>query len=484
MTELIDPPPFVFRDRTVAGEALAEALRAIEIEQDVVVLGLARGGVAVARPVADALGTHLDVFVAGKLGVPGIEEVSLGAIAEGTDGVVTDSIAWYIGVPSGVVAQLSARGREEVARRVRLYRHARPLPDVQGRTVILVDDGISTGATLRAAARAIRARHPRRIIAAVPVASSAGASAVRAEVDALVVLATTESQQTVSALYEGFSAVTDAEVLALLGRAAIAPPSPILSDVSDRIAPAIPFGPGERAWPERQQTIPVDGGSLVADFGTRRPDRRRGYLDVTDTTPGLAIIVHGGGSSRNSYRNRYLAGRLRMNGYSTLRLDLLTPDEQERDADDQSLRFDAWRLARRLVATCEWARRRGLPGSENTILIGASTGAAAALCAAAFLRERIGAVIARGARVDLASDALGEVLAPVMMIVGDTDREVLQRNRDAIRRLPRGAQLVRIPGAGHTFEEPGALGAAAERTVAWLAELRQSRTRGARRAMR
>jgi len=444
--------PVAFEDRADAGRALARALGAwlgAHPGADPLVLGMARGGVPVARVVADALGAPLDVAVARKLGVPGVEEVALGAIAEGDGRVVGDDVGWYIGVPPHVVACVAARERAELARRARLYRAGRAAPDVRGRTVALVDDGLATGATLRAAARALRAARPARLVVAVPVADATSARELRAEVDDLVAVVCAEPFGTVSAWYEAFPAVSDAEVLAALGLPNVSN-VPNVPNVPDGGAPP-PAGPAPRTV-----TIPVDGGVVEAD------------VEAPEGARGLAILAHGGGSSRRGYRNRYLAGRLRLAGFATLRLDLLTAAEQDADATTASERFDVARIGRRLVAACDWATRDGLPGADRVALVGASTGAAAALLAAAERPTQVSAVVARGGRVDLAGEAASRVRAPTLLVVGGADADTLRWNRETLRRLPRGTRLTVVPDAGHTFEEPGALGAVAEHAVRWL----------------
>jgi putative phosphoribosyl transferase len=470
-----------FADRTDAGTALALSLSMFATEQDVIVLGLARGGVPIARRVADTLGTPFGVLVARKIGVPGIEEVALGAIAEGIDTIVTDSVAWYIGVPNQIVERLANNERPELERRARLYRDNGPLPDLRGRMVILVDDGLATGSTLRAAARVIRAQRPRRLVAAVPVASALGLKELRAEVDELITVVVPENFQTVSAMYEDFATVTDEDVLALLGRPVDKPSSTIPRDTSDRITLAARYADGERIVRERRVEIPIRDGVIVGDLGVPRRVRDPKRATYFDDVRGLAILVHGGGSSRDSYRNRYIAGRLRLNGYATLRLDLLTRDEQQRDVVDASLRFDVDRMSSRLAAACEWVLSKGIAGAFRTILVGSSTGAAVALATAAERPWRIVAVVARGGRVDLATELLPRITMPVMLIVGEEDEETLQNNRRAMRSLPRSARLVRIAGASHTFEEPGALGAVAEHAAKWLDRVSQPARRAANR---
>ena len=413
------------------------------------VFGLPRGGVPVARVVADSIQAPLDVLVARKLGVPGMPEVALGAIAEGRHDVVEDVVRWYLGVPGHIVARIAGRERNELRRRARLYRAGAPLPSVRDRTVLLVDDGLASGTTLRAAALAVRRGKPARVVAAVPVASRAHCDEVRSVVDELAVVATPDPFETVSAWYDDFTPVTDDDVLRLLSRSA----SPTGgaggtgSDIADERAIAIPIAP-------------ADGGttqSMVGDLGM-----------PNGGPAGLVILAHGGGSSRNSYRNRYLAGRLRHAGWATLRMDLLLEHEQADDVVDGRARFDIPRLAGRLVCAMDWAARECVPGSRRPFLFGASTGAAAALVAAAIRADVVAGVASRGGRVDLAGESLAAVRAPVLMIVGSEDVDTLRRTREAAGSMRCPQRLTVVAGAGHTFDEPGTLGPVGEHVVQWL----------------
>ena len=445
----------LFRDRDHAGRVLGLSLDALANRPDVLVLALPRGGVPVARRVADAIDAPLEVVVARKLGVPGIGEVAFGAIAEGRDRIVEDAVGWYLGVPRHVLARIAKRERVEIVRQRRLFRFGYPLPDLRDRTVVLVDDGLATGATLRAAAFTLRHHRPARLIAAVPVASAASCKDVGAVVDDLIVAATPDPFGTVSAWYEDFSPVDDSDVLRLLGR------RPYVAAPEDAC--------GTEGDAEYEVSIPIaDAGvGITGDLGMPNavPGGVRAHPGAASR--GLVILVHGGGSTRHSYRNRYLAARLRMEGWTTLRLDLLLEHEQTLDADG-ALRFDVRLLAGRVVAATEWAASANGCGAQRVLLFGASTGAAAALLAAAERPELIAGVVTRGGRVDLAAVALPHVRAPVLMIAGGMDAETLRSNRDALSVLGGEARLTVVRGAGHTFEEPGALGAVSERAVAWL----------------
>ncbi len=208
-----------FRDRTEAGQLLAKQLAAYANRPDVLVLALPRGGVPVAFEVARALHAPLDVIIVRKLGVPGEEELAMGAIASGGVRVLIDDVVQVLAIPQEVIDKVAAREQREVERRERLYRGDRPAYDVRGRTVILVDDGIATGATMRAAVSALRQQQPARIVIAVPAAASSTCEEFAAEVDELVCIIRPEDFFAVSFWYENFSQTSDEEVRDLLAQA-------------------------------------------------------------------------------------------------------------------------------------------------------------------------------------------------------------------------------------------------------------------------
>ena len=208
-----------FRDRVDAGRALAAGLSAYAGRDDVLVLALPRGGVPVGFEVARALGAPLDVYIVRKLGVPGHEELAMGAIASGGVRVLNDSVVQGLRIPESVIDAVAARERAEMERREREYRGGRPAPDVRGRTVILVDDGLATGATMRAAAQALRQQGPARVVIAVPVSAPESCEEFREQVDEIVCTRTPQPFYGVGMWYEDFSQTTDAEVRDLLARA-------------------------------------------------------------------------------------------------------------------------------------------------------------------------------------------------------------------------------------------------------------------------
>jgi erythromycin esterase-like protein/predicted phosphoribosyltransferase len=238
--------PGLFCNRRHAGQLLARKLAHYADRPDVLVLALPRGGVPVAYEVAHALHAPMDVFLVRKLGVPGYEELAMGAVATGRVRVLNDTIVAGLGIPDYLIDAVAAKELEELKRRERIYRGGRPPPDVRGRTVILVDDGLATGATMLAAIKALRQLQPARIVVAVPTAAPDTCEALRAEVDEVVCAITPEPFDAVGRWYEDFSQTTDEEVrelLALQGQPesrqeeSRAPDDPLVLAVRKRVQP-------------------------------------------------------------------------------------------------------------------------------------------------------------------------------------------------------------------------------------------------------
>jgi putative phosphoribosyl transferase len=210
----------LFRDRSDAGRHLATKLAAYAGRPDVVVLALPRGGVPVAAEVARRLGAPLDVCLVRKIGVPGQEELALGAIASGGAQVLNDTIVRELAISDTLIDALAQRERKELERRERLYRGARPFPDVDGRVVILIDDGLATGATMRAAVEALRTRRPARLVVAVPVGAPETCAELESLADEVTCAVTPQPFHAVGLWYDDFQQTTDEEVRTLLEHAA------------------------------------------------------------------------------------------------------------------------------------------------------------------------------------------------------------------------------------------------------------------------
>ncbi len=205
-----------FKDRRDAGRKLAQKLSAYAGKPDILVLALPRGGVPVAYEVASALNAPLDVFIVRKLGLPGREELAMGAVASGGVRILNGDIIRMLSIPEEVINFVAKRELEELQRRETLYRGNRPNPEVRDRTILLVDDGLATGASMRAAIAGLRAQHPARIMVAVPAAAPDVCEAFQLEVDEVVCAITPEPFYGVGRWYEDFSQVTDEEVRMLL----------------------------------------------------------------------------------------------------------------------------------------------------------------------------------------------------------------------------------------------------------------------------
>ena len=216
MAPRVDPR---FRDRTEAGRTLAANLAGYAGRSDVTVLGLPRGGVPVAYEVARALGAPLDVFLVRKLGLPGHEEFAMGAIASGGVRLINDDVVRDYSVSGAEIDAVIAVEERELERRERIYRDGRPLPSIEGRIVILVDDGLATGASMQAAVLAVGEQAPGKIIVAVPVAAAETCDEFRSHVDEIVCVETPDPFYAVGIWYEDFGQTTDQEVHDLLSAA-------------------------------------------------------------------------------------------------------------------------------------------------------------------------------------------------------------------------------------------------------------------------
>jgi putative phosphoribosyl transferase len=431
----------LFTDRREAGRRLAEPLERFRGEKPLVI-ALPRGGVPVGFEVAKALGAPLDILLVRKLGAPFRPEYGIGAIAEGGIRFVREEDAETIGVGERELEALVAEESAELKRRQRLYRGEREALPVEGRTAILVDDGIATGGTAVAAGKALKARGAARVVLAVPVAPPGTEERLAADFDEVVCLEQPDGFFGIGQFYVDFGQLEDAEVTELLA-AAHEPPQ----------SAAEPPSGADPPTPERPVEIEPAAGLRLA-----------GDLRLPEPAAGLVVFAHGSGSSRLSPRNRQVAEALNESGLATLLFDLLTPEEEL----DRANVFDIELLAERLFAVTEWARAEAGLGELPIGYFGASTGAAAALRAAARLGGEIRAVVSRGGRPDLAAESLEAVASPTLLIVGGADWQVLELNEAAARSLRCEHEVAVVPGATHLFEEPGALERVAELAANWF----------------
>jgi putative phosphoribosyl transferase len=419
-----------FRDRREAGRRLAERLSGLRAASPLV-LGLPRGGVPVAFEVAKALDAPLDILVVRKLGVPFQPELGMGAVGEDGVRVVNPDVLRQARVTEAQLAEVEARERAEVEERATRLRQGRPAIPVAGRTVVIVDDGLATGGTARAAVRIAHARGAERVVLAVPVAPPETVAALRADADDVVAVETPEPFFAIGGWYVDFSPTSDTEVVELLTAAA---------------------GDRERSPVDKEVEIPAE------------PVRLPGHLTIPGGAAGLVVFAHGSGSGRHSPRNQAVARALNDAGLGTLLFDLLTPAEEA----DRANVFDIPLLATRLGAATAWLSDDQAAAGLPVGFFGASTGAGAALWAAAEPGSPVRAVVSRGGRPDLARRRLEAVRAPTLLIVGGRDEAVLGMNREAARHLSVEHRIEVVPGATHLFEEPGALETVADLATRWF----------------
>lgn len=395
-----------------------------------VVLGLPRGGVPVAAEVARALGAPLDVVLVRKLGVPSQPELAMGAIGEGGVRVLDEDVLRVATVRPDQLDAVERRERVELDRRAQRFRSGRSPVPVEGRVVIVVDDGIATGSTARAACEVVKRRGAMAVILAAPVAPPSARHELGPLVDELVLLETPDGFGSVGQWYRDFHPTTDDEVVDLL-----------------RAAPTA-------ATSSRAVDVAVAGVHLAGD------------LVVPPGARGVVVFAHGSGSSRHSPRNRAVARWLQEDGFATLLFDLLTPEEEANRGNV----FDIRLLGSRLASVTRWARTQADLAALPVGYFGASTGAAAALWAAAEPDLNVSAVVSRGGRPDLAGPRLALVAAPTLLIVGGRDEVVIDLNRAAARELRCRHELTIVRGATHLFSEPGALEAVADLARHWFAD--------------
>ena len=413
-------------------------------DQDLVVLGLPRGGVPVAYQVAKELHVPLDVIVVRKLGVPSQPELAMGAVGEGGVVVINEDVARMIRIDRDDFARVEVRERKEVERRAKLFRGDRLGVSLKGRIALVIDDGIATGSTAQAACKVARASGATKVILAVPVGSADSLRALQAYADEVVCLHIPGRLYSVGEWYEDFSATSDDEVVELLRDAALNIATASSNTRTDAVGQS----------PTRDGEIKVQTGAVVL----------AGNLIIPEEVNGIVIFAHGSGSSRHSPRNQAVARALNSAGLATLLFDLLTPAEES----DRSNIFNIELLAGRLVEATSWLHNQSGLTHLPICYFGASTGAAAALWAAAGSDVDISAVVSRGGRTDLAGCKLSKVRAATLLIVGELDDVVIELNRAAQAELRCENKLVIIPRATHLFEEPGALNRVAELASEWF----------------
>lgn len=428
----------IFKNRTQAGELLAAKLLKYK-NKNPIILALPRGGVPVAAEIAYKLAAPFDVLVVRKIGAPFNSELAIGAVCENDEPILNTITLSQIGFEPDDVKNTLKSEKNEVQRQINLFRQGSKLGDLTEHYVIVVDDGLATGATVKAAIKYLQKKGVEHIVVAVPVAPASTARVIRPRVDELVTLVELEDLYSVGQWYQDFTQVTDKEVISLLSAQS-----------------------GEN---RKLRTLPKSRSVEISLADGDAKSRLRGELTEFPAMKGLIIFTHGSGSGRKSTRNVQVAEALNKAGFGTLLFDLLTEAEEK----DRKNVFDIALLSQRLLKVTSWVRQQDKLEKIKIGYFGASTGAAAALMAAAKLPvgEEAFAVVSRGGRPDLAGDALTQVKAPTLLLVGGKDYDVIELNRQAKKYLANSKMSI-IPNATHLFEEPGTLREVAKQATQWF----------------
>jgi putative phosphoribosyl transferase len=407
-----------FKNRQQAGVVLANTLFSKFKNKKPIVVAIPRGGVPVAEPIANLFDAPLTIIASKKIGAPSNPEYGIGAVSE-------DGQIWMdyqsIGTTNFDQSEIDQSVEDaisEMKRQTNVFRHALRPVEFRGSSVILVDDGLATGATMLAAIRSLKARGVKEIVVAVPVASEEAVTLIKAEATQVISAYTPQFFMAVGKWYDDFTQVTDDEVINLL--------------MSSN------FKSNQES---KSKEVVIDTDRIRLNGDLTEPKNCKAWI----------IFAHGSGSSRKSPRNIEVAKSLNDAGFGTFLFDLLTEEESR----VRSNVFDIDLLAKRLQLATHWLRGRPEWKRKPIGYFGASTGAGAALQACALYEPNIFAVVSRGGRPDLAKELI-QVKCPTLLIVGGDDGQVIDLNEFANKQIPT-SKMVIIPHAGHLFEEPGTL---------------------------
>lgn len=447
----------MLRDREHGGRLLAQEFRRLRAD-DPVVLGVTRGGIPVALEIAKAFGAPLDFVGVQKVRAPEFPEFTVAAVAEGGALYLHLRMLRLVGMTAAEASERAQQAAVELAQRIRRYRGETPPPSVAGRTALVVDDGVATGATACAAARAVLSRGATRVVLAAPVIAPGAERELAREFDEVLALEWPFPFLSLRLWYEHLDRLTDGMVVEYLRRGA---------------GPAV--GPdAERAEVERAnaERAPADVATLhseavVIPCGAGSRDTLEADLVLPEGA--RSIVVFGTGSSRDSPRYQLIAAMLHEVGIGTLRCDLLTPDEHRDRAE--WLPIDPRVLTGRIATVMRHLSVLPVLREARRGLYAGGPSAEAALEVAATAPELVDAVVVRAGQLDrVPMTTLARVRAPVLLVVGGQDENVLAANRAALAHLVAG-ELEVVPGATDVSGEPGALEAVGRLAASWFKRL-------------
>jgi putative phosphoribosyl transferase len=417
----------MFQDRTDAGRQLGERLQE-QILSEPIVVGLARGGTPVAVEVAEALTAEIDTLIVRRVAHPEHPDVGIGVVAEGDVVLFDPQLVAWLQLEEAALDGLVAAERRHLQRQARALRGGRDPVAVAGRDVVLVDDGVSSGLTAKAAVESLRRRGAERIMLALPVGSPVVLAELEGLVDHLVCLEQPEKVEALADFYQDFTEVDDR----LAGR--------LLQEAVRRLVTV------------REVDVPIAERTVIgALVGPSRPD-------------GVVVVVPGVGSAARSPRNLVLARQLAAKGLATLLVDLVDAGEAAEGATPSGLETQAERVAE----LCRWLRTESPWAQLPVGLLSSCSGTAVALLAVARHRAEVAAVVSRDGRPDLAGEALAAVTVPTLFVVAGRDERGERLNLAARYRLHGVAEVAVVAGASMLFEEPGTLAEVGRRAGAWF----------------
>lgn len=416
-----------FENRADAGGYLAQRLLAYK-DQNPLILALPRGGVPVAFEVAKMLKASMDLILVKKIGSPKNPELAIGAVSEDAKPLFNEELIRLLNVDRKTLNKIAAQKIQELKEQAKHLRGKNIPLSIKDRTVIIIDDGIATGASLSAAIQFIRQKEPKKIVVASPVGANNTVQELTKMVDEVVCLEVPQNFMAVGVWYEDFEQVTDEDVTRLVNEA-------------------------NYLKNEATESVFINLELLTLS----------GELTTVNNMKGLVIFAHGSGSNKLSPRNTYVAQELNKAGFSTLLFDLLSDQE----AGNRQNVFNIELQADRLTKATDWVISRFDHKNVPIAYFGSDTGAAAAFIAATKKTDSVYAIVSRGGRPDLAEEYLQKITTPTLLLVGATDSQTVTANKKAQKKLKQ-AKLVLIPNANHLFEEPGSLDEVVEYTLDWL----------------
>jgi putative phosphoribosyl transferase len=430
-----------YRDRVEAGRRLGEALGPYR-GQDLLVLGIPRGGVPVAVEVARALDAELDIVVARKLGAPGQPELAIGAVTANGGQYLNEEYIGYLGVTPEYVARETERKMAEAREREEHLRAGQPMARIRDRVVIVVDDGLATGATMRAALRSVRKGGPAQLVMAVPVGALESCRAMQAEADVVLCLSQPPQFRAVGLHYDRFDPVEETAVRRMLEEARV-----------ERSRRAAPAGGSQR--------------SIDFPFTNDLGQRLAGTLELpADAAPvPVVIFAHGMGSGRMSHRNREIAGRLLIEGIGAFLIDFTGHGDSEGRMEQATVE----RMVADLSSAIEAVRQHAAVDATRIGVSGSSSGGVVALVLTAG-DERVKALVLRSVPAHGLEHIAPHVRVPTLVIAGEQDWPIV-RDDEALTALIGGEhRFVVIPEAGHLFEGPGQSVKVADLSAKWFAD--------------